>query len=48
MNQVLMKQCSRKLASGSRVAGAIRYLVNAKSLQHARVLHESLLEPVLT
>ena len=42
--------CSRKVASGMRVAGAIRFLVNARSLQpeSARVLHESLLVPVLT
>ena len=41
--------CSRKVASG-RVAGAIRCLVNARSLQlkFAWVLHESLLVPVLT
>ena len=43
-------ECSRKVASGRRVAGAISSLVNAKSLQLecARVLHESLLVPVLT
>ena len=43
-------ECSRKVASGRRVAGAIRSLVNARSLQLecARVLHESLLVPVLT
>ena len=42
-------QCSRKVASGRRVAGPIRSLVNARSLQHecARVLHESLLLSVL-
>ena len=41
---------SRKVASGRRVAGALRSLVNARSLQLdcARVLHESLLVPVLT
>ena len=35
---------------GRRVTGAIRYLVNARSLQLecSRVLHESLLMPVLT
>ena len=40
---------SRKVVSGRRVAGAIRFLVNAKSLQLecARVLQESLLVPVL-
>ena len=44
-----MKQCSRKVASGRKVAGAIRSLVNARSLQLvcARVLHEPLLVPVL-
>ena len=38
----------RKVASGRRVAGAIRSLVNAKDLQLecARVLHEALLVPV--
>ena len=43
-------ECSRKVASGKIVAGAIRSLVNVRSLQleHARVLHESLLVPVLT
>ena len=42
-------ECSRKLASGRRVAGAIRFLVDARDLQLecARVLHESLLVPVL-
>ena len=41
---------SRKVASGSRVGGDIRSLVNARSLQLecVRVLHESLLVPVLT
>ena len=41
---------SRKVVSGRRVAGAIRSLVNARSLQVecARVLHESLLVPVPT
>ena len=40
---------SRKVASGRRVAGAIRYLVNARDLQLecARVLHEILLVSVL-
>ena len=43
-------ECSRMVASGGRVAGAIRYLVNARSLQLkcARVLCESSLVPVLT
>ena len=38
------------MGSGRRVAGAIRYLVTARSLQleYARVLHESLLVPILT
>ena len=38
------------MASGRRVAGAIRYRVNARSLQLGcvRVWHESLLVPVLT
>ena len=42
--------CSRKVASGRRVAGAIRSLVNAMSLelQCARVPLKSLLVPVLT
>ena len=40
--------CSR-VASWRMVAGAIRSLINARSLQFecARVLHESLLVPVL-
>ena len=43
-------ECSRKVASGRRVAGAIRSLINVKSLQLecARVFHKSLLVPVLT
>ena len=42
-------ECSRKVTSGRRVVGAIRSLVNARDLQleHARVLHETLLMPVL-
>ena len=38
-------ECSRKVASGRRVAGAIRSLVNVRDLQLecARVLHETLL-----
>ena len=41
--------CSRKVASGRRVTGAIRFLTNTRSLQleSARVLHESLIVPVL-
>ena len=37
------------MANGRRVAGAIRFLVNAMDLQLqcARVLHETLLVPVL-
>ena len=44
-----MRECRRKVASGRRVADAIRSLVNAKSLrlEFASVLHESLLLPVL-
>ena len=43
-------ECSRKEASGGRVAGAIRSLVNFRILQLecARILHESLLVLVLT
>ena len=43
------EECSRKVVSGRKAAGAIRSLVNAKSLQLqcARVLHEQLLVPVL-
>ena len=42
--------CSRKVASGRRVTGAIRFLTNTRSLQleSARVLHESLIVSVLT
>ena len=42
-------ECSMKVASGRRVAGAIRSLVNARDLQleFAMVLHETLLLPVL-
>ena len=42
-------ECSRKVASGRRMADTIRYLVNARNLQTecARVLHETLLVPVL-
>ena len=41
-------ECSRKVATGRRVAGAIKALVNARELQleFARVLHETLLVPV--
>ena len=43
-------ECSRKVMSRRRVVGAIRSLINARSLQldYIRVLHESLLVPVLT
>ena len=44
-------ECSREVASGRRVAGAIRSLVNARGLQleSAMVLYESLLlVPLLT
>ena len=42
-------ECSRKVASARRVAGAKRFIVNARDLQFdcARVLHETLLVPVL-
>ena len=42
--------CNRKLASGREVAGAIRSLGNARSLQLecTKVLHAPLLVPVLT
>ena len=43
-------ECSMKVASGRRVAGAISPLVNARDLkiECARILHETLLVPVLT
>ena len=43
-------ECSKKVASGRRVAGAISCLVNARSLQLecARLWYESLLVPLLT
>ena len=43
------EEYSRKVASGRRVAGAIRSLFNARNLhiECARVLHETLLVPVL-
>ena len=43
-------ECSRKVASGRRMAGAIRSIVNARDLQieYARNLHKTLLVPVLT
>ena len=42
-------ECSRKLLSGRKVAGAVKSLVNARDLQLecARVLHETLFVPVL-
>ena len=42
--------CNRKVESGRRIAGAIRSLVNARSLQleRDRGLHESFLVPVLS
>ena len=42
-------ECSREVASGRRTAGAIRSLVNARSLQFecARVLHVSYLMSIL-
>ena len=41
------EECHRNVASGIRVAGTIRTLVNARNLQpkYARVLHESLFVP---
>ena len=43
-------ECIRKVASGRRMAGAIRSLVNPRDLQIecARVLHGTFLVPVLT
>ena len=43
-------ECSRKVESETRVAGVIRSMVQDRSLQLecVRVLHESLLVPVLT
>ena len=42
-------ECSRKVASGRRVSGTIRSLVNARDMQIqcARFLHETLVVPVL-
>ena len=42
-------ECSKKVANGRRVAGAVKSLVNVRDLQleRARVLHETLLMPVL-
>ena len=42
-------ECSRKMASGRRVASVVKFLVNARDLKNecARVLHETLLVPVL-
>ena len=42
-------KCCRKVASGRKVAGAIRSMINAMGvhLQCARVLYEGLLRPVL-
>ena len=42
-------ECCRKVASGRKVAGMIKSLVNARDLrvECARVLHETLLVPVL-
>ena len=39
----------RKVVSGKRVTGTIKFLVNTRGLQleYARVLHEILLRPVL-
>ena len=43
-------ECRRKVVSGRKVAGAIRSLINVRSLQLecARVLHEALLVPVMS
>ena len=43
------EKCSKKVASGRRVVGAIRSLVKARELQLncARVLHETLLVSIL-
>ena len=43
-------ECSRRMWSGRKVPGAIRSAVNSRDLQLkcARVLHETLLVPVLT
>ena len=42
-------ECSRKVMSWRRVAGSIRSLVNVRDwqIECTRVLHETLLEPVL-
>ena len=42
-------ECSRKVASGRKIAGAVRSLANCRSFELvcARVLHNSLLVPVL-
>ena len=42
-------ECSRKVASGRRLVGVIRFLVNARDLQYQwdRILHDTLLVPVL-
>ena len=44
-----MEQCGRKVASGRRVAGAMRSIANARDLQLkcATVLHETFLVPVM-
>ena len=44
------EECHRKVASGRRVQGDVRSLVNDRGLhlEYARVLHESLLMPVKT
>ena len=42
-------ECSRKVASGRRVAGAMKALVNDRDLQlECAILHDSLMVPVLT
>ena len=44
-----MMQCCRKVASGSKAAGALRSLVNARGpqLEYARVLYEGMLVSAL-
>ena len=46
---VFWTECNRKVENGRMVVGAIRSLVNTRDLQleFARVVHETLLVPVL-